>query len=123
MVLIWFVVGIPASLLIGWHHGEKGRQRAPLSEVALLLMLAVMGTGWSVSTVTREREVQRLAQAPENPLEMRRIAIPYFFVESVDSSLQYIADGLTEDLITKLSQVQGLTVISRNGVITGVRLA
>ena len=117
VVLIWFVVGIPAALLIGWHHGEKGRQKAPLSEVALLLMLAVMGAGWSVSTVTREREIQRLAQAPENPLEMRRIAIPYFFVESVDSSLQYIADGLTEDLITKLSQVEGLTVISRNGVL------
>ncbi|MFN0178351.1 MAG: protein kinase domain-containing protein [Gemmatimonadales bacterium] len=46
----------------------------------------------------------------------RRVAVQYFDDQSSDSSLAFLADGLTEELIGRLSQVTGLTVISRNGV-------
>ena len=45
----------------------------------------------------------------------KRIAVMYFDSRGGDS-LQFIADGLTEALISQLSQVEPLTVISRNGV-------
>jgi eukaryotic-like serine/threonine-protein kinase len=115
LALIWVVIGIPASLLIGWHHGEKGKQKAPLSEIALLAVLAVFAMGMSASSVVSERELQRLASATDNPLEMRSVAVLYFEDTTPDQEYQYLADGLTEELIAELSQVQGLQVVSRNG--------
>jgi serine/threonine-protein kinase len=49
-------------------------------------------------------------------LDPRRIAVLYFDDQSRDSSLGHVADGLTEGLIQELSSVQGLDVLSRNGV-------
>jgi serine/threonine-protein kinase len=49
-------------------------------------------------------------------LDPKRIAVLYFEDVSTAKQLGYVADGLTEGLITALGQVQGLTVISRAGV-------
>jgi len=49
-------------------------------------------------------------------LDPRRIAVLYFADLSRDSSLGYIADGLTEGLIEQFAQVRSLEVVSRNGV-------
>jgi serine/threonine-protein kinase len=46
----------------------------------------------------------------------RRIAVLYFQTEGGGDSLQFLANGLTEGLISRLSQVGELDVISRNGV-------
>jgi TolB-like protein len=51
------------------------------------------------------------------PLVQNHIAVLYFTDDSRDSSLGYLADGLTEGLIDQLSQVRNLDVISRNGVL------
>ena len=48
--------------------------------------------------------------------DARRIAVLYFKAEPGADSLQYLANGLTEGLITQLGQVGELEVISRNGV-------
>jgi TolB-like protein len=114
LVLIWIVCGIPAALLIGWHHGEKGKQQAPRSEIAILVLLALLATGMSTSTVARDLRLQKFATAAENPLEMRSIAVLYFR-DNTDGEYQYLADGLTEELIAELSLVQGLNIVSRNG--------
>jgi TolB-like protein/tetratricopeptide (TPR) repeat protein len=115
LVLIWFLIGIPASLLIGWHHGEKGKQRAPASEIGVLAVLAIFALGMSASAVGRVRSSAQLAAAQENPLDLRRIVVTYFRDDSPNSEYQYLADGITEDLIAELTQVQGLSVVSRNG--------
>ncbi len=50
-------------------------------------------------------------------LDPHRVAVLYFADESRDGTLGYLADGLTEGLITSLRQVDGLAaVISRSGV-------
>jgi TolB-like protein len=113
LVLIWVLFGVPAALIIGWHHGEKGRQKAPLGEIAVLSVLALLALGMSTSTVARERSLQNLAAAGDNPLEMRSIAVLYF--QDHSGEYQYLADAMTESLIAELSQVQGLSVVSRNG--------
>jgi TolB-like protein len=113
LVLIWIMLGVPAVLLIGWHHGEKGKQKAPPSEIVILLLLAVVAIGMSTSTVSRERALQKLAAATDNPLEQRSIAVLYF-EDYTDGEYQHIADGLTEELIAELSQIQALQVASRN---------
>jgi len=49
-------------------------------------------------------------------LAQNRVAVLYFKDESSDSSMGYLADGLTEALIDQLSGFQGLDVVSRGGV-------
>jgi tetratricopeptide (TPR) repeat protein len=51
LTLLWYVAGVFATILIAWHHGAKGRQRAPRSELAALAVLAVIALGLSGSTV------------------------------------------------------------------------
>jgi TolB-like protein len=113
-LLIWFAAGIPAALLIGWHHGERGDQRAPRSEVISLVLLAITalaGSGYAV----RDDVVKRRAQAAaEHPLDMRNVAVMYLDDQTDDAEFGYIADGLTEDLIASLRQVRELDVLSKN---------
>ena len=45
-----------------------------------------------------------------------RLAILYFQHPAGDSTLGYLADGLSEDLIAQLGRISGIAVISRNGV-------
>jgi TolB-like protein len=49
-------------------------------------------------------------------LAANRVAVLYFSDESRDSSLGYLADGLTEALIDQLGNINALDVVSRNGV-------
>lgn len=116
VALIWVVAGLPAALLIGWHHGEKGKQKAPVSELLLLAMFSVLALGASGVRVSRHITDKKLAASAENPLELRRIAVRYFEDLSGDGRYQHVADGLTESLIDELSRVDALEVVSRNGV-------
>lgn len=112
VALIWFVVGIPAALLIGWHHGEKGKQRAPRSEVAILLLLVLAALGFSGFTVSRLTAPE--VQLADYGLDPNRVAVLYFDDLSPGGENQHIANGLTEALITQLSGA--LDVVSPNGV-------
>src|SRR2546425_3059470 len=49
-------------------------------------------------------------------LDRNRVAVLYFNDESHDSSLGYLADGLTEALIDQLRGIRALDVVSRSGV-------
>ena len=49
-------------------------------------------------------------------LDPKRVAVLYFEDLSPDGDLAYVADGITEGLISQLSTVGALSVISRNGV-------
>ena len=48
-------------------------------------------------------------------LDPRRIAVMYFVDDSKTHELSYLADGLTEALIARLTAVTGLDVVSANG--------
>src|SRR3989454_1088212 len=49
-------------------------------------------------------------------LDRNRVAVLYFNDQSHDSSLGYLADGLTEALIDQLHGIRALDVVSRSGV-------
>ena len=114
VVLIWGLAGIPAALAIGWYHGEKGRQKAALGEIAILAVLFVIAFAASGMSVSNYRIEAKLAESSENALELRRVAVRYFDDET-GGDLRYLADALTEDLIAELARVEALDVISRNG--------
>ena len=116
-LLIWFGVGIPAALLIGWHHGEKGQQRAPRSEILQLSLLMLIALAGSAYVVRADWIARTTKAAAEHPLEQRNIAVMYFEDRTRDPELAYLADGLTEELIAELRVVRDLDVLTKNATL------
>jgi serine/threonine-protein kinase len=56
------------------------------------------------------------SQGDRGGLDRNRVAVLYFSDNSRDSSLGYLADGLTEALIDQLHGIRALDVVSRSGV-------
>jgi adenylate cyclase len=55
---------------------------------------------------------------PPEPHDRRRLAVLPFSNFSPDPNDEYFADGMTEELITKLSEIEGLRVIARTSVMS-----
>ncbi|MEX2526260.1 MAG: hypothetical protein WEA09_01365 [Gemmatimonadota bacterium] len=117
VALLWYLLGIVAALIIGWYHGEKGEQKAPVREIVMLTVLAIVTlglTGRSVAGFMGERAAR--VAAAETSLDLTRVAVTYFEDLSPSGELQFLADGLTESLMEELRTVRSLEVVSRNGV-------
>ena len=86
--------------------------------LAMVVILAAAGIGyWSKYSLPQEEpvSVERMAfPLPDKP----SIAVLPFVNLSDDAQQEYFADGMTEDLITDISKVNGLFVIARNSVFT-----
>jgi TolB-like protein len=114
--LLWYVVGIPAVLVVGWNHGEKGKQRAPVSEIVVLVILLVGTVSVSGMTVSKHMRLKADIAAVASGAKLQHVAVLYFQDLTPSRELDYLADGLTEDLIRDLSRVSSLDVVTRNGV-------
>jgi TolB-like protein len=115
VLLVLYFGGMLAAAIAGWYHGEKGHQKVTRPEVALLTLVGVVtlvAAGLTVRRHYRMEEV-RLA-AGEAGLDLRRLAILYFRDVTRGEDLSYLADGITESLIDRLSESQTLEVLSRN---------
>lgn len=86
-------------------------QSGPLRAYLAVALLLAAGLFWLLA---------RGRSAPVSPpspgLDPNRIAVLYLDDHSVNQELDYLVKGLTERVISELSEVRGLNVISRNGV-------
>jgi eukaryotic-like serine/threonine-protein kinase len=116
--LVLFVGGLGIALILGWYHGEKGRQKVTLPEVVLLVVVSLVTFGSSFVVANRFLESERIEMEVGLDLgsNARRVAVMYFQELSDDGRLSFLADGLTEALIDELAQIPELDVISRNGM-------
>jgi TolB-like protein len=117
IALTWYLFGIVGSLIFAWFHGEKGRQETTKAEMAMhgTLALLALATSTYIFTSTRAAE-EMAAAAASSGLDASSLAVLYFDDLSAGGELDYVADGITEALIDRLSEVRSLDVISRNGV-------
>lgn len=67
---------------------------------------------YRVSAAVSAKEFKRLNEGTDNA-ELPALAVLPFANLSSDPEQEYLADGITEDLITDLSKLSGLSVISR----------
>jgi len=109
-----FVRAIDAATSGEWaSRGRPPRPKRMVSRKAILpaavAAVALLAGGYWL--FTRSPSAPAANAALLNP---RTIAVLYFQDLSPDGELQYVADGLTEALITELTRVNGLDVLSRN---------
>ncbi|HET9835247.1 MAG TPA: tetratricopeptide repeat protein [Rhodanobacteraceae bacterium] len=136
-------LGFVVTLLLAWYHGEQGRQRVSGTELLLIALVLAVGGGllWrfggsvspthaldaaprkagttapgsvtgAASSAPGTMDVAGLAASA--PIPAKSVAVLPFLNESGEKDQQFFSDGLSEDLITALSQFAGLKVISRD---------
>lgn len=91
---------------------RKGRRTYAMAGLAAALALIA----FLVSNQLRDPPAQGTLPIDSQGHDLSRIAVLYFDDHSPKGELAYLAKGLTEALIDQLSQVEALSVISRNGV-------
>lgn len=114
--------GFVITLVVAWYHGEKGRQR--VSGPELLMVAGVMVMAGATLTLVRDRsgvappttasqETGYAEGAERSELDPRSIAVLPFADLSPGRDQRYLGDGIAEELLSVLSQIDGLRLASR----------
>ena len=112
LALVIYLFGRPFTAILAWFHGEKGAQKPPAAEIWVQTIILVAALAVCGKVVKDYLETARtgLAEAEAAGMDARRVAVFYFEDLSRDGELAYVADGLTETLIERLSQVRALVL-------------
>lgn len=135
VVVLAAVLGLPVTIVLAWafEFTPEGLRRTPKDPGerplsfrlrAFLVALVVVGTagmgwiGWQGWIGPRAEGSAGSSPSEEvrQTLDPRRVAVLYFDDHSRGESLVHFAEGLTEHLIHRLTQVDALEVVSRHGV-------
>jgi adenylate cyclase len=83
-----------------------------ITGVVVLLVVGLLSWQWFTRFAPETDDIAIITQHTDTP----SIAVLPFSNLSDDPAQSYFSDGITEDLITDLSRLSGLTVIARNSV-------
>lgn len=131
LLILALAIGFFVTLVLAWYHGEKGAQKIGGVELLILALLLAIGGGalWAyarvpraaphpaVAAVAKALPPKAAARAPVPPpvsIPEKSVAVLPFENDSGQKDQQYFSDGLSQDLITALTQFAGLKVISRD---------
>jgi TolB-like protein/class 3 adenylate cyclase/Flp pilus assembly protein TadD len=110
------LVGFFVTLVVAWFHGEKGRQRIQRVEVVLIAgLLIVAAAGLRLLPTSGPRGADTTALTA--PIDNRpSVAVMPWANRSGVAEDAYFADGIHDEVLTRLSKISGLRVISRQSV-------
>lgn len=106
-------MGFFAALVLAWYHGEKGRQRVSGLEITLLAIILLATAGIIVSFNRSTTEAAVADRLPERAAERGSLAVLPFVDMSAGKDQEYFSDGMTEELLNALAQVDELRVAAR----------
>jgi adenylate cyclase len=104
----------PVAKIIGLKHAGTPRRRWVALAAALVMLLGAAGTWWMWKG---PEQVMPEPKVESNSLDKHRIAVLPFVNMSADAENDYFSDRITEELITRLSQIPALSVIARTTII------
>jgi serine/threonine-protein kinase len=104
----------PGTTRTSWRLPTQPGARA-LWGIGMAVAVAVFAAWWAGSHLASRGRAPP-AGSRGGRADPRRLAVLYFESEGDSRKLRLIANGLTEDLIDQLGQVDGLQVISANGM-------
>jgi len=114
-VLVLF--GGLVTIVLAWYHGERGRQKAGVME--LVMVVAILALGGQSIWLLKDRSDRMEADSErqtlhfrDNPLPQHSVAVLPCANLSRDESQGYFAEGLAAELITRLAAVSGLRIPS-----------
>ena len=121
-VIIGLSIGLFVTLVLAWYHGERGAQRVTGTELLILALLLAIGGGllWRFASASHEPVIR--AEAPSAAtaatpaaaaIPEKSIAVLPFDNLSRDPDNAFFAEGVQDEILTRLSKVADLKVISR----------
>jgi hypothetical protein len=122
VVIIALSVGLFVTLVLAWYHGERGAQRVNGSELLILALLLAIGGGllWRFAAASGETSAKssRLSNETKESgapvgVPAKSIAVLPFESLSEDKNNAFFAEGVQDEILTRLAKVADLKVISR----------
>jgi TolB-like protein/Tfp pilus assembly protein PilF len=114
------VVGFFVTLVLAWYHGERGAQKVTGTELLILALLLSLGGAflWRFSAATAPPRKFATASAPPAatriaPIPEKSIAVLPFDNLSDEKANAYFAEGIQDEILTRLAGITDLKVISR----------
>jgi len=111
-------VGLVLALVLAWYHGEKGRQR--VSGPELLMITALLVIAGAVLSLVRVGDEAPSTSAAFGSLDANseKPAIAVLPCDNISPNPEdaYLADGIHEEILLRLSKIQSLTSIGRRSV-------
>ena len=119
LLIVAMAVGFFVTLVLAWYHGEKGAQRVTNIElVVLTLVLAAGGVAiWHFDRAAPTHASSGAQNASTSPASDKSIAVLPFENLSDDKANAYFADGMQDEILTRLSKIGTLRVISRTSTL------
>lgn len=119
-LIIASCIGFFVVVVLAWYHGERGAQKVTGTELLILALLLSLGGAflWRFSAGAAASPKLALASpAPASsqsaPIPEKSIAVLPFENLSDEKANAYFADGIQDEILTRLSKIADLKVISR----------
>jgi TolB-like protein/Flp pilus assembly protein TadD len=121
-ITLALVVGFFVTLVIAWYHGERGMQRVSGTELLIIGLVLAVGGGflWRFAAGSHPSDNKTSAAPNESPTSEPAAAIPEksiavlpFDSLSEDKSNAFFAEGVQDEILTRLAKVADLKVIAR----------
>jgi TolB-like protein/Tfp pilus assembly protein PilF len=114
-ITLALVVGFCITLVLAWYHGERGAQRVSGTELLIIGLVLAVGGGllWRFSAGAHETKKTGPSPNENKTIPPKSIAVLPFENLSDDKGAAYFADGVQDQILTKLAGIADLKVISR----------
>ena len=115
LVIVALSVGFFVALVLAWYHGERGAQRVSGTELIILALLVSLGGFllWRFAAGMRAPAIASSNSTSRVAIPEKSIAVLPFENLSDDKANAYFAEGVKDEILTKLAAVRDLKVISR----------
>jgi TolB-like protein/lipoprotein NlpI len=130
LTVFGLVLGAPVAVTLAWYHGHRAQHRVSGRELSILITLLLVAGSvlWLVSR-HEHAAVPPVAVHPTGAAGPRAgevtfsppphsIAVLPFVNLSGDKKQEYFSDGLTEELLNSLAEIEGLQVAARTSSFT-----